>query len=77
MKKETLEEVAERYNSQFLNEEENKFSKEDFINGAKWMREKMYSEKDMRKAYCRGYIAVVKSSLNDCFYEWFEQYKNK
>jgi len=45
--KETLEEAAERYNSQFLNQEENKFSKEDFINGAKWQQEqdkKMYSE---------------------------------
>jgi len=45
--KETLEEAAERYNSQFLNKEENKFSKEDFINGAKWQQEqdkKMYIE---------------------------------
>jgi len=38
---------------------------------------KMYSEEDMKKAYCRGYGAIVRSSLNDCFYEWFEQFKNK
>jgi hypothetical protein len=40
-------------------------------------QERMYSEEDMRKAYCRGYGAIVRSSLNDCFYEWFEKFKKK
>jgi hypothetical protein len=40
-------------------------------------QETLYSEEDMRKAYCRGYGAIVRSSLNDCFYEWFEQFKKK
>jgi hypothetical protein len=48
-----------------------------FKQGAKWQQERMYSEEDMRKAYCRGYGAIVRSSLNDCFYEWFEQFKKK
>ena len=45
---------------------------EGFENGKHWQQEKSYSEEDMRKAYCRGFTANVKSSLNDCFYEWFE-----
>jgi hypothetical protein len=40
-------------------------------------QKRSYSEEDMRKAYCRGYVAIVRSSLNDCFYEWFEQFKKK
>ena len=43
----------------------------------KHQQERSYSEEDMRKAYCRGYGAIVRSSLNDCFYEWFEQFKKK
>jgi len=48
-KQETLKEAAEKYSLQFLNQEENKFSKEDFINGAKWQMERSYSEEDMIK----------------------------
>ena len=43
--KETLEEAANRYNSQFI--QQNEFAIEDFINGAKWQAERMYSEEDM------------------------------
>jgi hypothetical protein len=39
MKKETLEEAAEKYKSQFIFKEENKFAFEDFIEGAKWQQE--------------------------------------
>jgi hypothetical protein len=48
MKQETLEEAAEKYNSQFVSQ--NEFSIEDFINGAKWQQEQdknKYSEKDL------------------------------
>jgi hypothetical protein len=44
-----------------------------FINGAKYMQEKMYSEEDSHKAYCAG------SGYNiDCLeLEWFENFINK
>ena len=72
MKQETLEEAAERYNSQFINQEENKFSKEDFINGAKWQQERSYSEEEVLQilsSYADWPINNVK--------EWFEQFKKK
>ena len=68
--KETLGEVAERYNSQFLNQEENKFSKEDFINGAKWQQERMYEIMD-------AYADDVMGGCTLRAKEWFEQFKKK
>jgi hypothetical protein len=47
MIQETLEEAAEKYNSQFVSQ--NEFAIEDFINGAKWQAERMYNEKDLFK----------------------------
>jgi hypothetical protein len=47
MRKETLEEAAERFANNFT-EDENKFAIEDFIAGAKWQQERSYSEEDMR-----------------------------
>lgn len=49
--------------------------KESFIAGAKYQQEISYSEEDMRKAFCIGFCANIKSSINDAFYEWFEQFK--
>ncbi len=46
-KQETLEEAAERY----IAEDNNNRYYNDFIAGAKWQRERMYSEKDMRNAF--------------------------
>ena len=46
-KQETLEEVAEKYKSQFIGLQESRYASEDFINGAKWQQERMYSEEDM------------------------------
>jgi hypothetical protein len=77
MKQETTSEAFYRISKE-LN-----YSEFDFLSfkiGIEWQQEqdkKMYSEEDMRKAYCRGYGAIVRSSLNDCFYEWFEQFKKK
>ena len=74
MKKETFEEVAEKYNSQFLNKEENKFAKEDFINGAKWQQEQildfLYSEITERRDYSA-------SKMCEKVIEFIEQFKNK
>ena len=65
----TIEEAAEIYSSQFLNQEENKFSKEDFINGAKWMQERMYSEEEvinlLETQRGNSYVAVLSATKND------------
>ena len=76
MNKETLEEAAERYNSQFINQEENKFSKEDFINGAKWQQQNSYSEEDMRKCWmaCLGFNKPEKFNSRVKFEQWFETF---
>lgn len=44
MKQETIEEAAEKYASHSLKEERQKDLKMGFIEGAKWMQERMYSE---------------------------------
>jgi hypothetical protein len=77
--KETLEDAAERLypNGCDGTDRSAEIYRRIFIEGAKWQQERSYSEEDMRKAYCRGYGAIVRSSLNDCFYEWFEQFKKK
>lgn len=49
-KQETLEEAAREYCRYRENTLEENFAFIDFINGAKWQQEKMYSEEDMRKA---------------------------
>ncbi len=63
-KQETLEEVAERYS---IGLDTN--SAEDFINGAKWQADRMYSEKDLRDAF----FCFPDEWRN--FDEWFEQFK--
>jgi hypothetical protein len=77
MKKETLEEVAERY-------AEGKSSSSvfqeahitDFINGAKWQAERMYSEEEV--------IQTIRDFKYDSIHigdmnpeKWFKQFKNK
>ncbi len=75
--KETLEEAAERYNSQFINQEENKFSKEDFINGAKWQQERMYSEEEVLEIIKKLYVEIGFQFTNE-IKEWCsKQFKNK
>ena len=64
MTQETLEESAEKY-ADFSNDyvpmsfgdKFNETTKRDFIEGAKWMQERMYSEEDMYKFanFCRTY----------------------
>jgi hypothetical protein len=71
MKQETLEEAAERY-ADFSNDyvplafgsKFNETTKRDFIEGAKWQQERMYSEEDMRLAIKK---ARDISDGKDCF----------
>jgi hypothetical protein len=84
-KQETLEEAAERY-SDFSNDHVpicfgdkfNPTSKADFIAGAKWQAERMYSEEDMEKAFYEGLRKAYSSKKHStCWKEWFEQFKKK
>jgi len=100
-KQETLEEAAKSnydkktarlpvptshwINSEFL-------QVQNFIEGAKWMKEQMYSEEDMREAYFtairstgegwngeyagNGSLSIEKT-FNDGYEMFIEQYKNK
>ena len=49
-KQETLEEAAEKY----IDEDNNNRHYNDFIEGAKYMAERMYSEEDLRNAFKAG-----------------------
>lgn len=82
MKKETLEEAAaEEYflqeyswngkDSLPYKEEDVKSTKENFIAGAKWQAERMYSEEDMEEAFTNG----LNRSFDSDFDRWFEQFK--
>ena len=81
-KQETLEEAAERY-ADYSNDyvpmsfgdKFNETTKTDFIAGAKWQAERMYSEEDLRNAYRWG--TTVNHGTKEHFNEWFEQFKKK
>jgi hypothetical protein len=68
MKQETLEEAAERY----ISEDNNNRYYEDFIQGAKWAQERMYSEEEMKKAFYEGQKEL---SNNNDFSKLLEQFK--
>ena len=75
MKQETLEEAAEDYAKQFSDEYSS--SEIDFIAGAKWQAERMYSEEDMQE-YAEFCIRCDREGL-PCIVvkDWFEQSKKK
>ena len=69
MKKETLEQAAEKYDGQFEYAEDSS-PQIDFIEGAKWQQERMYTKEDLEVAFSEGQFG--KYSFND----WFEQFKS-
>ena len=71
-KHETLEEVAENYE----NKDQHQRSKLDFIEGAKWQQERMYSEEDLIDAFNEGQAFNVRGMLIQGK-QWFEQFKKK
>jgi len=87
IKQETLEEAAEKYlqewrlvnNIHLSNVIHAERCKNDFIAGANYQAERMYSEQDMAEAF----IACWKANVSDrieckvSFKEWFEQFKKK
>ena len=81
MKKETLEEAAVKYAKQFDYAEDSS-PQIDFIEGAKWQAERMYSEEDMIEFAKWVFLEVGSNTGKDrtnkeLFNEWFEQFKKK
>ena len=69
----TLEKAAERYNLNTINAFGDYQS---FIDGAKWQKERSYSEEDLKDAFQSGFTNGF--NINSVtFEEWFEQFKNK
>jgi hypothetical protein len=72
-KQETLEEAAEKY----VEEDNNNRYYNDFIAGANYQAERMYSEEEViriaRDAYAMGRNIVLVGAFN----KWLEQFKNK
>jgi hypothetical protein len=76
MEKETLEESSEKYE----NKDQHQRSKLDFIEGAKWMQERMYSEEEVRRAFQDGQDNMNHSEMYGWSsklteQEWFNQFK--
>ena len=76
---ETLEEAAENHlqkwrllnNIHLSNILHAERCKNDFIAGAKWQQERMYSEEDMEEAFTNG----LNRSFDSDFDRWIEQFK--
>ena len=73
MKQETLEEAAENFwrNDDSMSDYVQQAYITGFIQGAKWMQERMYSEEELEVAFFEG------RENNLPFTEWFEQFKTK
>ena len=81
MKKETLEEAAEKYHNKISKKRNTQLGVpfEDFTKGAKWQQERMYSEEEV--------LEIILYAINSCtdgiscskhfFEQWFEQFKKK
>jgi hypothetical protein len=73
MKQETLEEAAEKY----VEEDNCNRYYNDFIAGAKWQAERMYSEEEViriaRESYAMGRNIVLVGAFN----KWLEKFKKQ
>lgn len=81
MKKETVEEAAERIyptpNPYIMGIDlGNSMRREAFKEGAKWQQERMYSEEEVINAFNEGQALTVRGKLIQGK-EWFEQFKKK
>ena len=96
-RQETLEEAAERMypivmkpildiyddgvSIQIGEEDANEYSRESFIEGAKWQAERMYSEEDMKSfgKFCSeyDYRCFGSKTQEEMLSIWFEQFKKK
>ena len=77
MSKETIEEAAERLKIKWEIDRPS-----DFIKGATWKAERMYSEEDIRKAFNDGQDNLDHNPIEGWYAkltesEWFEQFKKQ
>jgi hypothetical protein len=83
MTNETLQEAAEKYHNKISKKRNTQLGvpSEDFIAGAKWQSERMYSEEDMIKfhkwAYLKNRVEESDKTTKELLSEWFEQFKKK
>ena len=82
MNKETLEEAAYRLYPIVLEDDEwdkNKQYRDEWIEGAKWQQERMYSEEEVFKiiASLLHTPKLVEESSWEDIAKWFEQFKKK
>jgi len=84
MEKETVEEAAERLAYDSTEENKGFPSMKRFIEGAKWMQERMYSEEDLKEAFKGGgkmsWTDINQETQEPYYYDfnkWFEQFKKK
>ena len=82
-KKETVEEAAEYHvKMQYPMGVEKEYPINDFIQGAKWQQERMYSEEEVRRAFQDGqdnmdYSEMYGWSSKLTEQKWFNQFKKK
>jgi hypothetical protein len=79
-KQETLEEFAKQEAVKQYSEDTfgNLIVRKSIEKGAKWQRERMYSEEDMKLAYIQGCKnPSLHKTHEEKANEWFKQYKNK
>ena len=81
MTQETLEEAAEyHWKMQYimaLDESTKPYIIQDFITGANWQQQRMYSEEEVESIARDAYEMGRKNILIGVFNKWFEQFKNK
>ena len=83
--KETLEEAAEKYSENweeitgldYENTVPSEVNKLDFINGAKWQQERMYSEEEIRQMFNRYNEVIAHRDIEE-WQAWIDkQFKKK
>ena len=80
-----LEEAAIDSKKRYINETAKTISYREFIEGAKWQQERMYSKEDIKFAYEQGARLALISQSELALHkgkfptpnEWFEQFKKK
>jgi hypothetical protein len=84
LKQFSMTEAAKETTKKYINEREKQTAYLEFIAGAKWQADKMYSEEDLKEAFKGGgkmtWTGVEQESQEPYYYdfkEWLEQHKKK
>jgi len=81
MKQETLKEAAEKYAENEIkdrgNDDDKLICSIDFMEGAKWQEERMYSEEEVIDIAKQAFVLGKDFGLIGTFSEWFEQFRKK